>query len=336
MRASRMFSALDTHTEGMPTRVITAGVGRINGETMFERSLTFAREMDGVRMLLTREPRGHTAMIAAILQPPADRDADWGVLFIDVKGSLPMCGHGVMGVATALVETGMVVVSEPTTVIRLDTPAGLVCAEVAVRDGHAESVTIQNVASFMAASNCSLKLPGIGLVSYDLAFGGNFFAILPARSVGLDLEMENVPALITIGLDMLKRINAEARPVHPINQEIAVCQHVLFTGPGKDGSSARNTVVGEPGWIDRSPCGTGTSARMAQLHAKGELHLAELFVHDSVLGSRFVGRLVATSQVGTYPAVIPEITGRAWVTGLATYMVDPTDPFPNGLLVPTC
>ena len=334
MRASRAFSAIDTHTEGMPTRVITGGIGAVAGKTMFERKLALERELEPVRTLLMCEPRGHTAMFGAILQPPARPDADWGVLFIDAAGSLPMCVHATIGVATALVETGMVDVSEPVTAIRLDTPAGLVTAEVAVRDGRAESVTIENVPSFLAARDCTVSLPGIGSVSYDMAFGGSFFAILPARSVGLDLEVENVPALIARALELRAKINDEARPVHPINQEIAVCQHILFTGPGRNGSTARNTVVGPPGWIDRSPCGTGTSARMAQLHARQELPLNEPYIHDSVLGSRFVGRLVATSQVGPYAAVVPQITGRAWITGLSTYMVDPSDPFQAGFLVP--
>jgi proline racemase len=281
------------------------------------------------------EPRGHSAMSGAILQPPARQDADWGVLFIEVSGCLPMCGHGAIGVATALVETGMVQVTEPTTIVRLDTPAGLVLAEVQVHDGHAESVTIENVPSFLLDPDLSLDLPGIGQVQYDMAFGGNFYAILPAQSVGRELEIANVPRLIATGLQILQVINSTARPIHPLNRQIDVCHHVLFTAPGQDGSSGRNTVVVNPGWIDRSPCGTGTSARMAQLYSRGELRLHQPYIHDSVLGSRFVGELVGTVDIGGREAVIPRITGRAWIHGLTTHLLDPTDPFPKGFLIPS-
>jgi proline racemase len=329
-----MFTAVDTHTEGMPTRIITSGIGTIPGRTMLERKLMLEGDLGSLRMLLTAEPRGHAAMFGGVLQPPIHPDADWGLLFIHVSGSLPMCGHGTIGAATALVETGMVAVREPTTIVRFDTPAGLIAAEVTVRDGHAESVTIGGVPSFLADRQCRIDVPKIGPVTYDLAYGGNFFAILTAASIGLEVELNVVPSLIAIGRDILRRINTDARPVHPVNPEIAVCEHVMFTGPGRNGSAARNVVIGEPGWIDRSPCGTGTSARMAQMHSRGELELGKDFVHESVLGTRFVGRLVGTTRVGPYEAVIPRITGRAWVTGLATYLLDPTDPFPAGLLIP--
>jgi len=334
MRTTRLISTIETHTEGMPTRVVTGGVGLVAGATMFERKLTLEREMDHIRRFLMFEPRGHSAMSGAILQPPARDDADWGVLFIEVSGCLPMCGHGTMGVAIALVESGMVRVTEPTTVVRLDTPAGLVLAEVSVHDGHADSVTIENVPSFLLARDLSLDLPGLGAVRYDMAFGGNFYAILPAMSVGLELEVANVPRLIDVGLQLLESINTDARPVHPTDSRIDICHHVLFTAPGRDGSNGRNTVVVNPGWIDRSPCGTGTSARMAQLFGRGELQLQQPYVHDSVLGSRFVGSLTRVVKVGDRDAVIPRITGRAWVTGLASYVLDPSDPFPEGFLIP--
>lgn len=334
MRATRTFTAIDTHTEGMPTRVFTSGVGTIPGETMVDRRLALEGEAHLLRTLLTCEPRGHSVMFGTILQPSTRPDADWAVLFIDPSGSLPMCGHATIGTATAMVEAGIVAVTEPTTVIRLDTPAGLVVATVSVRDGHADEVTIANVPSFLFARDCAIDTPEFGAVTFDLAFGGNFYAILPASSVGLDLELAAVPKLISVGLDLLDRINEEARPTHPTRPEISVCQHVMFTGPGSTGADGRNAVVGKPGWIDRSPCGTGTSARMAQLHGRGELAISESFVHESVLGTRFTGRLVSSSKVGSFDAVIPTITGRAWVTGLATYLLDPTDPFPGGFLIP--
>src|SRR6476469_10632657 len=184
MRTKRVFHAVDSHTEGMPTRVITGGVGVIPGATMALRRLHFIEHLDHVRRLLMNEPRGHSAMSGAILQAPSRADADWGVIFIEVSGCLPMCGHGTIGVATVLVETGMVQVTEPVTLVRLDTPAGLVVAEVSVRDGAATSVTITNVPAFTVALDQTVHLEGAGQVSYDMAYGGNFYAILPLEQVG--------------------------------------------------------------------------------------------------------------------------------------------------------
>jgi proline racemase len=312
MRAGRVFHAVDSHTEGMPTRVITGGVGRLPGATMLERKLNFERDRDGLRKLLMHEPRGHGAMSGAILQPPARDDADWGVVFIEVSGCLPMCGHGTIGVATVLVETGMVEAVEPETVVRLDVPAGLVEARVRVEDGRARSVTLRNVEAFLHERDAT-----VDGITYDMAYGGNFYAIAPAASVGLRVVPENAPALIEAGLALMAAV---PEPVHPDDPDIRGCRHVIWT------DEERSAVAIHPGWVDRSPCGTGTSARMAALHARGELGLDEPFVHRSILGTEFTGRLVAETGRG----VIPEITGRAWITGMGQYLLDPEDPFPEG------
>jgi proline racemase len=331
MRSTMVIHAVDTHTEGMPTRVVTGGVGVLPGATMAERRSLFIRDRDDLRTLLMYEPRGHGAMSGAILQPPTRADADYGVLFVEVSGCLPMCGHGTIGVATALVETGAVPVVEPVTTIRLDTPAGLVVASVAVADGRAREVTIRNVDSFLLASDVTVDAGAeIGEVRFDMAYGGNFYAIMPADALGLDVAPELAPELIRRGLVVMDAINKQAPPVHPADPTIDECRHVLLTAPGPDGADARNAVVIHPGWVDRSPCGTGTSARMAQLYAHGELTLDQPFVNESVLGTRFTGRLVGASTVGDLPAVVPTVTGRAWVTGIAQYLLDPDDPFPAG------
>jgi proline racemase len=328
--AGRVFAAVDSHTEGMPTRVITGGIGPIPGATMLERKLHFEEHMDELRLLLMREPRGHGAMSGAILQPPLRDDADWGVVFIEVSGCLPMCGHGTIGVATVLVETGMVEVREPETVVRLDTPAGLVEARVAVDGGRARSVSLRNVPSFLLARDRGVTLNGRAL-SYDMAFGGNFYAILPAASAGLEVDPARAGELIASGLEVMAAINASERPVHPADERISGCRHVVFTGPGEDGPhSQRSATSIHPGWLDRSPCGTGTSARLAQLHARGELGVGEEFVNRSVIGTRFAGRIVEETEVAGVPAVVPEISGRAWITGMGQYMLDPEDPFPAG------
>jgi proline racemase len=330
MRASRDFSAVDSHTEGMPTRVITGGLGELPGGSMQERRLYFEEHLDDLRLMLMREPRGHAAMSGAFLQPPARADADWGVLFIEVSGCLPMCGHGTIGVATVLVECGMVEVTEPETVIRLDTPAGLVEVRVAVSGGRAERVTLRNVPAFVAELDAGVHVDGLGTVRYDMAFGGNFYALVSADSVGLDPAPERADELISAGLQIIDAIGAGSPPVHPLDPAIRGCNHVVFHTPGRNGADARSATAIHPGWLDRSPCGTGTSARMAQLHARGELPLGVDFTNESVIGSRFVGRLVEETRICDTRAVVPEITGRAWITGMGQYLLDPSDPFPTG------
>ena len=330
MKFARYFSAVDSHTEGMPTRVITGGVTTLPGDSMLERKLHFEAERDDLRLLLMREPRGHGAMSGAILQPPTRPDADWGVLYIEVSGCLPMCGHGTIGVATVLVETGMVEVTEPETVIRLDTPAGLVEARVAVEDGRATAVTLRNVPSFLYEQDATVDVPGLRTVTYDLAFGGNFYALVDAAGIGLAPEPDQAQALIDAGLAIMAAINASRPPVHPEDERISGCRHVVLHAPGRDGADARAATAIHPGWLDRSPCGTGTSARIAQLHARGQLQVGDEFVNESVIGTRFTARAVAETTVANRPAIIPEITGRAWITAIGQYLLDPTDPFPAG------
>jgi proline racemase len=330
MRTTRVFHAVDSHTEGMPTRVITGGVGVIPGDTMFDRRDHFVANLDGIRKLLMNEPRGHSAMSGAILQPPTRPDADWGVVFIEVSGCLPMCGHGTIGVATVLVETGMVEVTEPVTTIRLDTPAGLVVAEVAVAAGVATSVTIQNVPSFTLGLDRVVAVPGYGDVRYDMAFGGNFYAILDLDQLGLPFDRAAGQRLLDAGLSIMDAVNKDDEPVHPANPGITGCHHVYLAAPGSDARHSRHAMAIHPGWFDRSPCGTGTSARMAQLHTRGELPLHTDFRNESFIGTHFTGRLIEETVVGDRPAVVPTITGRAWVTGTAQYFLDPEDPFPEG------
>ncbi|MFI5730038.1 proline racemase family protein [Kribbella sp. NPDC051587] len=333
MRSIRTISAIDSHTEGMPTRVVTGGVGVVPGTTMAERREYFMKHLDGLRLFLMNEPRGHAAMSGAILQPPTRPDADWGVLYIEVSGCLPMCGHGTIGVATVLVESGMVEVQEPVTVVRLDTPAGLVVVDVAVSNGRAEHVTLRNVPSYSHALDAVVEVPGLGAVTYDLAYGGNFYAILPLDQLGIPFDRTYKDQILNAGLAVMDAINATDRPVHPLDPGINGCQHVQFTAPGLDGAHSRNAMAIHPGWFDRSPCGTGTSARMAQLHARGELPLGVDFVNESFIGTRFTGRLIEETVVGDHAAVVPTVTGRAWITGTANYLLDPDDPFPTGFVL---
>ncbi len=335
MRPSlRTVTTVESHTEGMPTRVVTSGVETIPGATMFERRQYFLDHMDHIREWLMFEPRGHGAMSGAILQPSTRPDADWGVLYIEVSGCLPMCGHGTIGVATVLVEKGLVPVVEPMTIIRLDTPAGLVTVEVAVKDGKAEKVTLINVPSFSLALDQVVEVPGFGKITYDMAFGGNFYAIIPIERVGIKFALENGQKLLDAGLAISDAINSQNRPVHPENPEINVCHHIDFISPGENGPLHwKNAMAIYPGWFDRSPCGTGTSARLAQMVARGQFSDTDILLNESWIGSSFEGRVLKHTTVGDIPAIIPTITGRAWVMGEATWTLDPTDPFPQGFLV---
>lgn len=333
MRSRLVITAVDSHTEGMPTRVVTSGVGELPGQTMAERRLYMMNERDDLRTLLMHEPRGHSAMSGAVLQQSTRPDADVGVVFIEVSGCLPMCGHGTIGTATVLVETGIVPVKEPVTVIRLDTPAGVVEAAVEVEGGRAKSVTIRNVPAYLHFRDATVRVPEMGDVVLDLAWGGNFYALLPAASVGLAVRPALHDELVKTGLAVMGAVNEQLAFAHPEQPAIDRCHHVVFTEPGDESVSGRAAVAIHPGWLDRSPCGTGTSARMAQLYARGELALDQEYVHASVLGTTFTGRLLDTTVVGGFDAVVPSVRGRAWVTGLASYMLDPDDPFPAGFLL---
>lgn len=333
MRATHVYHAVDSHTEGMPTRVITGGVGVIPGETMAARRTHLVEHLDHLRTLLMYEPRGHSAMSGAILQPPTRPDADHGVVFIEVSGALPMCGHGTVGVATVLVETGMVPVVEPVTTVRLEVPAGLVVAEVAVRNRRAESVTLRNVPSFAVSLDAKVDVPGFGQVRYDLAYGGNFYAIVALDELGLPFDRAEKERLLDAGLAIMDAINAAEAPVHPEDAGARGVHGCYLAAPGSTAEHSRHAMVIRPRWFDRSPCGTGTSARMAALHARGELAMNTDFVNESFIGTRFIGRLVAETTVGGRPAVVPTFTGRAWITGTAQYLLDPEDPFPHGFLL---
>ena len=319
----------------MPTRVVVGGVGVLPGASMEERRQYVMNQADHLRTWLMFEPHGHSAMSGAILQPPTREDADWGVVYIEVSGCLPMCGHGTIGVATVLVETGMVKVTEPQTVIRLDTPAGLVIATVDVAGTRARAVTIENVPSFVTELDATVDVPGIGHVAYDMAFGGNFYAIVQLESIegAPAFDREHKDEILDLGMRIMTAINEQSPPVHPLNPAIDHVHHVQLVAPGSTAHHSRHAMVIHPGWFDRSPCGTGTSARVAQLIARGEMTIGDELINESIIGTHFVGRAIRETTVADYPAIIPTITGRAWVTGTSQHMLAPDDPFPEGFLL---
>ena len=333
MSILRSVNTVETHTEGMPTRVVIEGIGEIPGNTAFEKRAYFMEHMDHLRQWLMFEPRGHSAMSGAILQKSTRSDADIGVVYIEVSGCLPMCGHGPIGVATALIERNLVKVTEPVTTVRLDTPAGLVVVDVDVKDGKALKVTITNVPSFLYQKDQTVNVPGYGKVSYDMAYGGNFYAIIPAETMGIPFLKENGAKFLAAGLAISDAINEQNRPVHPENPEIAICHHIDFISPGEHPLHWKNAMAIYPGWFDRSPCGTGTSARLAQLVARGQFKDDDVLINESWIGSHFEARVKNHTTVANYDAIVPLITGRAWVMGEATWILDSADPFADGFLV---
>jgi len=332
MRANRVFRTIDTHTGGNPTRTLISGLPMLNGNTTAEKMLDMKRNYDDIRRLLMNEPRGHEVMSGACLVQPCDPAADVGVIFIETGGYLPMCGHDTIGFCTALVECGLVPVREPTTLIALDTPAGLVRAEVTVREGSAERVAFRNIPAFLH-SRFTVKVDGIGDVSGEIAYGGNFYAIVDARTIGVALEPWNAGTIVEQALLIRKAVNEQMQVVHPESEFIRGVTHVeLFGDPRHPEADTRNAVVVPPGGIDRSPCGTGTSAKLAALYAQGKIGIDETFVHESIVGSLFHARVLEETEVGGKPAVVTEIAGSAWMMGMHTFYSHEEDPLNEGFL----
>ena len=331
MRLKKIFTVVDAHTEGNPERVVISGIPPIPGSSMLEKGRYVRSHLDSLREFLTHEPRGHENMYAALVIPPADPRAQFGVLFLEPGGYATMCGHGTIAICTVLVEMGMVAVVEPETKIVIDTPAGLVEAVVSVNDGVAESVTVKNVPSFLYKADALVNVPGLGEVCLDIAYGGNFYAILPAERVGLAVDKKQFRALVDTGTRIWQAVNEQVEISHPLFPDINCVNYTEFSGPPvHPNASAKNAVVVPPSGMDRSPCGTGTSAKMAALYARGSLGLHQKFVHESIIGSLYTGELIEETRVGDFSAVVPLITGSAYIMGINQLVLDPDDPFPHG------
>ncbi len=334
MLIKNVFTSIDTHTGGEPTRTITGGVPYIPGDTIAQKMLYLKENMDWIRTSLMFEPRGHSVMSGVILTEPIHPDADVGAIFIETGGYLPMCGHDTIGVATAMVETGMVAVTEPETFINLDTPAGLTHVRVKVENGMAKKVTFQGVPSFVFERDIEIEVPGIGRLTLDIAYGGNVYAILPAMSVGLKIKPANATALIEKGRIIKHAVNQQVKLQHPELDFVNECTHVEFYGdPTSSEAHLQNAVILSDSGLDRSPCGTGTSAKVALMYAKGELAINEVFVNESIIGSLFTARIIEETKVGSLPAVIADISGSAHITGMNQLLIDPNDPLRNGFLL---
>ena len=341
-----MITAVDLHACGEPGRVITGGILDVPGRTMFEKKTYLERHLDGLRKRMLREPRGYPAANCNLLLPPTDPRAQAGFVIMEQVEYPPMSGTNTICVVTALIEMGMVAAVEPATTLMLDTPAGLVQVEAEVQAGKVKRVTFENVPAFATHLGAKIEVPQLGTVTVDVAYGGMFYVIAEAEPLGLQLSPDQGRDIVRVG-EMIKAAAREQLPVaHPENPEIHGITIGQLTGPPTNPAAvAKNTVIvstGQLDWnkpdtwtgaIDRSPCGTGTCARMAVLHAKGKLPLNQPFPHEGILGTIFTGRLVREVQVAGFRAVVPQISGTAWITGFAHYVVDPEDPFPEGFTV---
>jgi trans-L-3-hydroxyproline dehydratase len=330
----RRITTIDSHTGGEPFRVVTGGVPELEGDTILERRRFAARHLDHLRRVLMWEPRGHADMYGGLVTPPATPEADFGILFLHNEGFSTMCGHGVIAMATVAVETGMVTSVEPETCLRMDTPAGLVTAWARVREGRVTSVRFQNVPSFVLALDQELEVTGLGSVRYDLAFGGAFYAFVEASDAGVGCGPEHFRVLIEKGRAIKQAVVATRRVEHPLESDLGFLYGVIFVGAARQpGAHSRNVCVFADGEVDRSPTGTGVSARLAIHHARGEIAADEPIVIESILGSRFTGRVVSTTTCGPLNAVIPEVEGTAHLTGRHEFLVDPADELGEGFLL---
>jgi proline racemase len=346
MRLSHKITAVDAHACGEPGRVITGGVSDVPGNTMFEKKAYLQRHADGLRKLMLREPRGYPAMCCNVILPPTNPEADAGFVIMEQTEYPAMSGTNTICVTTVLIETGMVTVREPVTELKLETPAGLIGVRADVSDGKVTNVTFENVPAFATHLDAVVEVPTLGSVSVDVAWGGMFYVIADAEELDVRLVPDEGREIARLG-EMIRAAAVEQLPVvHPENPAISGISISQLSGPPTHPEAHRKNAVvvstGTGDWdkphtwggaLDRSPCGTGTCAKMAVLHAKGRLGLEEDFCHEGVLGTLFTGRLLRETKVGDYDAVVPTLSGRAWITGFADYVVDAGDPFPEGFTV---
>jgi proline racemase len=346
VRLSNLVTAVDAHAGGEPGRVITGGVLDVPGRTMFEKRTYLEQHGDALRRRMLREPRGYPGLCCNLILPPTDPEADAGFVIMEPTEYPPMSGSNTICVATVLLETGMLPMQEPVTEIVLEAPAGLVRVRADVANGKVTRVTFENVPAFAVYLDTSVEVPGLGTVTVDVAYGGMFYVIAEAAPLGLRLEPDEGRDIVRIGEAIKVAARGQLPVVHPDNDAITgITIAELTAPPTRPEATAKNTVVlSTGGWdpskpeswsgvLDRSPCGTGTCAKMAVLHAKGRLPLETDFLHESILGTVWTGRLVRETRVGPHPAVVPTIGGRAWITSLSHYVLDADDPFPEGFTV---
>jgi proline racemase len=325
---------VDSHTAGESTRLVVGGLPPIPGDTMNDKRLFLAHEMDYVRGLLTREPRGHRDLFGAILTEPVSPDADFGLVYMDARRYPYLCGHATIGAVTTLIEAGAISAREPETVVVVDTPSDTLTMRAAVSNGRVKSVAFQAEAAFAYELDRSLTVPGVGKLTVDTVCVGGFFVMVAADQIDLELAPENVGALADLGMRTIDAANQQLVVEHPAHPYVNTVDVVEFYAPGESpGVDGRNTVVFGEAHVDRSPCGTGTCAKLALLHRRGELAVGETYTNQGILGTTFEARILAEQDVGGLPGVIPEVRGSAYITGVHRFLLDAHDPFPVGFLL---
>lgn len=329
----KTFFCIDSHTCGCPVRLVAGGGPYLNGNSMMERRLHFMEEYDWIRKGLMFEPRGHDMMSGSILYPPIDPINDTGVLYIETSGCLPMCGHGTIGTVTIAIEEGLVIPKVPGK-LRLETPAGLILIDYVQEGPKVKTVKLTNVKSFLYKSELTVDCPDLGEIVADVAYGGNFYAIVDPQKNFRDISDFSASQLIHYGKLIRSLLNEKYEFIHPENENIYGLSHIQWTGkPTKENSTGRNAVLVGENALDRSPCGTGTSARMAQWYAKGKLKPGDEFVHESYIGSQFIGRIEEETQLAGHAAIVPSVEGWAIITGYSQIIIDDMDPYKEGFQV---
>lgn len=332
---SYKIKTIDSHTMGEPTRIVYDGFPKLIGNTMMEKKNYLIERYDFLRKALMLEPRGHRDMFGAVLTEPVNKEADFGVIFMDSGGCLNMCGHGSIGTASMVVETGLVEVKEPYTDVVLDAPSGIIRTRVHVENKKAIDVSILNVPSFLYKENEKVELPGRGKICFDISFGGSFFALVDAEKIGLELKIENIEVITALGMELLKKINDEIEVHHPYLDINTVDLVEFYSHTNSEKADMKNCVIFGEAQADRSPCGTGTSAKLAALYAKGELGLNKEFVYESITGSIFRGKAVKEVKVDGRTGIVPQITGSAYLTGINEWILDNDDSLKYGFLLGT-
>ena len=332
MRFKRMISCIDAHTAGEPVRIVTSGFPAIHGKTMLERRAYVLENLDHCRKMIMREPRGHNEMFGAVIMNPVTPDGDIGVLFIDNGGMGTMCGHATIGVSKTVFETGMIPAVEGVNTLKIDTPAGRVTSFVEVRDGEVTSVSFQNVPAFLYKSGITVPLKGVGEVTTDVCFGGAFYAIVESTQVGLDVVPDNAYKLRDICMEVIKTLDGMKIISHPTEAIDWVFGAAIYTPPEIKGDQIvnRNILVFGDAQIDRSPCGTCTCARMSQLYAKGIMKPGMILENHSIIDTVFEGRIAEETKVADYPAIVPQISGMAYIMGINQLVLEPDDPMLEG------
>lgn len=334
MEFRRSYTTVDAHTAGEPLRIVTAGIPLIPGATMLAKRQWVRENLDHVRRALMLEPRGHADMYGCYLTPPVSEEADLGVIFMHNEGYSSMCGHGIIALATVVVAQGIVPATTPETRVGIDTPAGFVEAFVAWDGRQVDGVRFTNVPSFLYQRDLTITTASFGELNVDIAFGGAFYAYLEAEQVGLDLTPNNLRNLIQLGDEVTRAVEAVNTLVHPLEPGLHGLYGTIISGPpSSPEADQRNVCVFAERQVDRSPTGTGTAGRLAQLHAKGEWATSQLLRNESIIGTRFTGRILNTTKVAELDAVVPEVGGRAHITGFCQWLIDPDDPVGEGFFV---